>query len=209
MATYHNGIDGPFRGKVGAVIYSSWKGIPYVKARPKPRTKPPTEDEITNRNKFGIAHRWLQPVTDFVREGFKGYSSTVEGFLAAKSYLLKNAFEGEGDDMVINPALVKVSYGCLPLSDNITAQLITPKEIQFTWDTKIEEGANSFDQIMMLAYDIENRKAFIRQVGELRKAGTGILPLKMTECTWHLYAAFVAWDRSCQSDSVYLGTISN
>lgn len=50
-----------------------------------------------------MAQAWLRPVTQFVREGFKEYTPTVEGFLAAKSYLLKNAFEGTAPDLTINP----------------------------------------------------------------------------------------------------------
>src|SRR5690242_11507600 len=121
MATYTNGITGDFSGKVGTVIGSSWKGKPYMKSLHKKRTIPAHKMEQLNRNKFAMAHQWLQPITFFVRAGFKGYTDTVEGFLAAKSYLLKNAFEGVGDELVINPALMKVSYGDLPLPTNITA----------------------------------------------------------------------------------------
>src|SRR5688572_1493088 len=32
MATYIDGINGNFRGKVGTVIGSSWKGKPYMKS---------------------------------------------------------------------------------------------------------------------------------------------------------------------------------
>ena len=34
MAKIDEGILGPFSGKVGEVIGSSWHGIPYIKSRP-------------------------------------------------------------------------------------------------------------------------------------------------------------------------------
>jgi hypothetical protein len=212
MATYTDGINGNFKGKVGTVIGSSWKGKPYMKSLHSKRTIPPHKNELLNRNKFAMAHKWLQPVIDFVRAGYKGYTPTVEGFLAAKSYLLKNAFEGEGAEMVINPALMKVSYGDLPLPENITALKTAPNELQVTWDI-VEKNfhPNAFDQVMILVYDIENGESEDNITGQFRYVGSDTLyiPPAIPERTYHIYVAFVAADRSRQSMSVYLGTISN
>ena len=156
-----------------------------------------------------MAHAWLTPVKGFVREGFKGYTSTVEGFIAAKSYLLKNAFEGIAPDLHINPALVKVSYGELPLPANITVHAATKDTIQFTWSTENSTGKRKYDQVMLLAYDIVNRHAFHQLIGELRKAGSDKVKVHIPEGkVYHLYIAFVSADRSIQSDSLYMGTIS-
>jgi hypothetical protein len=213
MATYTDGINGSFKGKVGTVIGSSWKGKAYMKSLHHPRTIPARKLEQQNRNKFAMAHYWLKDegVKEFVRAGFKGYSSTVEGFLAAKSCLLKNAFTGEGENMTIDPALVQVSYGHLPLPVNITAVKTAPNEVQISWDAtgKKEEGA--CDQVMILAYDIENGVATSNVTGQFRYVGTDTIriPPGKHERTYHIYAAFVAADRSCQSPSIYLGTVCN
>jgi hypothetical protein len=211
MATYIDGINGNFRGKVGTVIGSSWKGIPYMKSLHSKRTIPPHEKEQLNRNKFAMAHRWLQPVTDFVRVGYKGYTETVEGFLAAKSYLLKNAFQGEGADLLINPALMKVSYGDLLLTDNITVVKTAPNELQVSWNGSNKKQPGAFDQAMILAYDIENGKAIFNITGQFRYVGADTLSITPAtpERIYHIYVAFVAADRSRQSDSIYLRTISN
>ena len=156
-----------------------------------------------------MAQAWLKPVTEFIREGFKGYSPTVEGFIAAKSYLLKNAFEGIAPDFKINPALVKVSFGDVPLPKSIAAVAISHNEIQFTWDREDIATKNNYDQAMLLAYDIEHSKIHKKLIGEFRKAGADIVKLHNAKGnTYHLYMAFVAADRNTQSDSVYLGTIS-
>jgi hypothetical protein len=211
MATYSDGINGNFKGKVGTVIGSSWKGIPYMKSLYHTRTIPPHEKEQQNRTKFGMAHRWLQPVTEFVRAGYKGYSPTVEGFLAAKSSLLKNAFVVDGKKMIIDPALVQVSYGDLSLPTNISAAKDSPEHIRISWDAVDKETDEAYDQIMMLAYDIENGEATSNITGQFRYVGTDTLyiPSAIPERTWHIYAAFIAADRSQQSASVYLGTINN
>ncbi|THU32465.1 hypothetical protein FAM09_27110 [Niastella caeni] len=209
MAKFTEGINGPFKGKVGTVIGASWKGIPYMRSRPKKRTSEPSEREMANRKKWAMSQFWLQPVLDFVQLGFKGYSPKSEGFVAAKSYLMKNAFESEGPDIHINPALVKVSAGDLPLPATMQITQLEARLIQFTWDTAFPgEKAHEGDQVMLLAYNIDDGDADCNLIGQLRKNGSDVLKLsKNAAGTFHLYAAFNAYDRSRQSDSMYLGTV--
>lgn len=208
MAKIPYGINGPIVGTVGSVVGSSWKGEPHIKAKYKKRTKKVTKKELGNRSKFGESQFWLQPITGFVREGFKKYTERVEGFVAAKSYLSHNAWEGNGADMRINPALVKVSYGKLPLSADLAVEKTSDGYLQFSWDPADVEGGSRYDQAMLLAYDIEHKIALYNTTAQFRTAGSDKLPLDTsTTRTYHIYMAFTAADRSSQSDSVYLGTI--
>ncbi|MCS3797502.1 DUF6266 family protein [Niastella sp. OAS944] len=93
MAKFNDGINGSFKGKVGTVVGATWKGIPYMRSLPDPRISEPTKGEMKNRKKWALSQSWLQPITQFVRIGWKGYSQKSEGFIAAKSYLMKNGFE--------------------------------------------------------------------------------------------------------------------
>ncbi|AXY76818.1 hypothetical protein D3H65_23720 [Paraflavitalea soli] len=210
MGRLINGINGPIQGKVGAVIGSNWKGIPYVKGPYKERTTNVSKKEKANRGKFAMAQFWLKPLLPFVREGFKGYSATSEGFVAAKSWLLLHAFEGVAPAITINPALVKLSHGDLPLSDGIAVEKTAPGVLLFTWDTAPVEGGSSYDQVMLLAYDIDHTVAYYITTGQFRSTGTDVLNIPITKGrTWHLYLAFTAADRSMQSHSVYLGAINS
>ena len=203
------GSLGPVKGKVGNIIVSSWKGKPYVKSVPGERKSPPTQKELINRKKWAMAQAWLKPIKEFVRQGFSGYTPTVEGFLAAKSYLLKNAFEGEAPDLIINPALVKLSSGELLLPENIGVSKLTTETIQFTWNTDNIDYDNRYDQVMLLAYNVESRYPVFNITGQFRSTGMDTLQLSVYgPGVYHLYLAFVAADRSSQSDSVYLGAIS-
>lgn len=210
MGKYTSGINGPITGKVGAVVGSSWKGIPYLKAKYSKRTKNITEKELANRKRFAMAQAWLAPLLDFVREGFKGYSPLSEGFNAAKSYLMKNAMEGELFDITINPALVRVSSGDLPLPADITVQLKNENTIEFTWNPKCDRE-RLYDQAMLLVYDIQHSKAYQRPTGDFRKTGKYDLTLEdpfPKDRNYHIYFAMLASDRSSRSNSVYLGTIN-
>lgn len=180
-----------------------------MRSLPKKRTTPPTAGELANRKKWALSQSWLKPVQEFVRIGFKGYSPRSEGFVAAKSWLLKNAIVGEGDTLAIDPARVKLSWGDLPLPENLQLTRLDGKRVQFTWDPQFSDDiAHAGDQIMMLAYNVAKDKVVSNLYGQVRKQGVDILDIDTSKTgTFHLYVAFVAHDRSRQSESVYLGTV--
>ena len=211
MGRIPNGINGHIVGKVGTVIGSSRNGKPYVKGPYKKRTKKVTRTELGNRNKFGMSQRWLKPVLEFVREGFSMYKKTSGAFVAAKSHLLLHAFEGTAPDIRVNPALVKLSTGELPLPADIAVERTAPNQLTFTWSADgIIDYSSRYDQVMMLAYDVEHAKAYYHITGQFRSTGADTLMIDPTAGeTYHLYLAFTSSDRSMQSDSVYLGAISN
>jgi hypothetical protein len=205
MGRLIGGVNGQIQGKVGTMIGSSRNGIPYVKGPYKNRTLTVSKKELLNRKKFAAAQAWLAPILEFVREGFRGYSQRSQGFVAAKSWLLKNGFTGQGDDLRIDPALVKVSFGDLPNPADISVAWTETGNLKFTWNPAYVDLRDS-DQVMMLAYDVERAFAFINTTGQLRSTGAAILQMDQTNGkNFHVYAAFNAADRSRQSDSVYLG----
>ncbi len=210
MGRLVNGLLGPVIGKVGPVIGSSRNGIPYLKGPYKNRTQVISKKEELNRRKFAAAQTWLKPLLNFVRVGFKGYSERSEGFVSAKSYLLKNALNVEDNNIIIDPSLVKVSFGKLPMSEHAVFNRSGPKEITFTWNPKGMNKSFDKDQVMLLAYNIESEKAFYTLIGQFRELGYDKLILHLDlkpGSVLHLYIAFVAADRSRQSDSLYLGEL--
>jgi hypothetical protein len=207
MARLINGIMGPIHGKVGTVIGSSRNGVPYIKGLYKDRTLRVSKKELYNRKKFAASQAWLSPLKDFVRVGFKGYSERSQGFIAAKSWLLKNAFKSDGDGLQIDPALVKVSSGDLANPKDIAVSQTETGHLIFTWNSA-DDGSNPSDQIMMLAYDVEKGYAMIKTTGQFRSAGTDILKTEPRNGTnFQVYVAFNAADRSRQSESIYLGEV--
>jgi hypothetical protein len=207
MGSLINGINGPIQGKIGSVIGSSRNGIPYVKGPYKNRTLKVSAKELANRKKFAAAQAWLGPHLDFVREGFRGFSQRSQGFIAAKSWLLKNAFVNDETGFRIDPALVKVSSGDLPLPQNLDVEMTEKGDLKFTWDPgEMKWEGAGVDQIMMLAYDVKNESVSMNTTGQFRRNGSDILSLSGTPGkNFHVYAAFNASDRSRQSESVYLG----
>ncbi|MDP4252177.1 MAG: DUF6266 family protein, partial [Bacteroidota bacterium] len=110
-------------------------------------------------------------------------------------------------DISINPALVKLSHGTLPLPADIKVER-NGSRLQFSWDPAGIEDGHPKDQVILLAYDIDHSQVTTVIPGQFRETGADSMTLPPEEMrTWHIYLAFVAQDRSRQSDSVYLGTV--
>ena len=207
MARFSNGILGGLTGTIGPVIGSSINGVPYLKSRYAKRKVTNHPMEIANRRKFAAAHAFLYPLLDVVREGFR-VDGKSRGFVTAKSWLLKNAFEGDWDNFQINPALVKLSIGDLPLPSNITVKTPDPFIFEFSWDPLPVKDPNAKDQAVLIAYSIDKAHVESNMLGAFRSSGKDFLQIELKEAaTYHLYIWFVSADRSRRSESLYLGSL--
>lgn len=209
MGKLIGGLNGPFIGKVGEVVGSSRNGIPYMKGLYKKRKKDVSQEEIFNRRKFATAQLWLKPLLPFVRVGFNGYSGKTGGFISAKSHLMRNTLKTDGNEIIIDPALVKVSYGDLPMAEGAAFSRTGPNELTFSWEPVTMQSEHGRDQVMMLAYCIEEAKVVYLFPGQFRCVGQDILPIYQDMAAGsvlHIYIAFIASDRNRQSTSLYLGT---
>lgn len=222
MASNKNGILGPLKGKIGPVVGSNWRGIPYIKSVPV-RKKPPSQKELENRHIFAFTQRWLEPIKVFLKQGFNNYSQTNYGVNAAKSFLYKHALIKNGMDSRIDPSRMQVSFGDLSLPENIQIEWTKdspdghndeePKEgtLTITWDVPANRSSNDFslnDQVMVLAYDIEEGEAHGVLHESFRKTGHQSIPLSYgAEYTYHVWVAFVSADRKRQSHSLYMGAV--
>lgn len=207
MATFKNGILGPFNGKVGTVVGYELNGQYVMRGvGEKNPNIPATKKELANRKKFAIAQDWLYPITSFLRVGFQNYAPTFQGFSAAKSYLLKHAVKGTYPDLFIEPASVLVSFGDLEPAQSVNVVSETPYTLTFTW----EPGEHMYDdRAMFLVYDIEKKAAKFDTAASKtqNKKGTFVLSPGFSGREVHVYIAFVSEDRKRRSNSQYLGIV--
>ena len=83
MGRINQGILGGFSGKVGNVVGGNWKGINYMRVKPASVANPKTVGQVNQRTKFSERLKFLQPMKDFIKVGYKGFavrkqSSTVQ-----------------------------------------------------------------------------------------------------------------------------------
>ena len=129
-----NSVFGRISGKVGDRIYSSWKGISYVRAKAVKVSDAKTAAQVDHRAEFTAIIKFLQPLTAFLRIGFKSQTARMSAFNAAMSYNLMNAIGGTYPDYCIDYSKVMVSMGTLPEALNPTAVPCSAGEIKFSWE---------------------------------------------------------------------------
>ena len=208
MATLSsNSIFGRISGKVGDRIYSSWNGIPYVRAKAVKVNNPKTEAQVEQRAKFAAVIKFLQPLTAFLRIGFKRKNPTMSPFNAAMSYNFKNALTGTYPDYCIDYSQVRVSQGNLPGAINPQVRLTTAGEIEFTWEDN--RNAMADDRVLLVVYNPAKQQVSTIDGGNTRmeKSQMITLPSTFSGDEVHCYIGFQNYRQTISSDSQFIGKI--
>jgi len=209
MAKAPQGLLGPFIGKIGNVVGYILNGEYIVRSAPRKRSGKKTLKEKKNTTKFMGVQKWMKPLKDFVKVGYKDYGTKTSGYHAAVSCALLHAVEGEYPNQYVNPEKIMVSGGELQFPATCGMFLDADLKLGFTWDTGIDTGVNAYDQAMLLAYCVENKSVASKVTGAFRMDGSDFLQLFSDSETqeYHVYLGFVAQDRSRQANSRYLGKV--
>ena len=208
MAIINQGILGGFSGKIGNVVGGNWKGINYMRVLTKP-TNPNSEKQVKQRTKFTPALSFLQPITPFLRVGYKLYTAKQTAFNAAMSQVLTNAITGENENTAVDFSKAQVSAGTLTPAVN-GAFTYDSGEITLTWDDNSGSGtAKATDKSMYVVLNPVKSDAVYETAGAVRSVKTQIadLPAEWIGDTVHVYLAFIADDGKDVANSAYLGSV--
>lgn len=207
MAIIKHGILGGFKGKAGTVVGYRLKDQDVMRGLPNVRSTPVTKGELANRTKFVASQVWLQPLTEFLRVGFKDYTARYEGFVAAKSYNSKHAMTQDDAGFYVDPELALVSFGDQNQANVASVSSEAENSITLTW----EGGEHAYDdRAMYVVYDIDGRAADFDTASVRRslKKGTFQLNKDFSGKSVYVYLAFVSEDRKRRSNSQYLGVVT-
>jgi len=211
MAKLSQGINGPFSGKVGAVVGYTWKGIPVMRGRPSPRTKPFTPKELNQQAKFRIMNQFLRPANDLINVTFAHLALQMSAFNKAFSYNIKNAITGVAPNLAIDFKMALISRGDLPNVESPAVSSPSTGLLQFTWTDNTGKGnAKATDKAFVAVYSEEiNQWKYMldiatRSEGRFEMVMT-IFPAKSV----HTFMGFLSADRKDASDSLYTGLLAN
>jgi len=217
MATHRHGILGGFKGKVGNIVGSTWKGLDVMKIRPTSVTNPNTVRQQDQRSRFGLMMRFLSPQRRLVQIGFRPYAVHMTSFNAAMSYNLAAAIEGVFPDFGINYNMVMLSRGDLPALTQPVLAFIGPASVKLSWnDNSNSEGAKASDKLMVSIYDADSGRAQVFISCAIRGDATATLALpaewagrSVEVLTFFLSEEGVAsaQARSLISDTTYAGNL--
>lgn len=155
MATFNQGILGPFSGVVGPVVGSTCHGKFILRARPTPKKNP------TYSPKQLIAQKRMTAVGSFL----KNFSSLIAlGFLDVKSHAYSAAVKEnfkhlETDDdgnVLLNIEAVSLSNGDLDFPVSATK---ADSAASFKWTAPSASDVFHGGQLCLAAYNVANKKA--------------------------------------------------
>lgn len=154
MARYKRGIFGPIDGKLGPLIGSTWKGIPYLKEAPKKKRKKKrrSHKQLANEAKFKYINDWLVPMHLFLFVGFENLAIGKTALAAALSQNYRNVFQGDHPEIEIRYEELMISVGSLPGLVSPVINWLSPKEIELSWAQSPLANATYSDQLMLMLY---------------------------------------------------------
>ena len=154
MGIFKQGPFGPFLGKVGNLVGSTWRSINYLRILPDSVYNPNTPAQVSQRTKFRLVVHFLRPLLSFVRMGYKGYAVDMSAYNAALSYLIKNAVSGSYPDQAIAYSAVLVSRGNLRGVVAATAAAAGSSVIEVSWEDNSElQDADPGDKAIVVVYN--------------------------------------------------------
>lgn len=218
MGTIKRGILGGVSGKIGNVVGARWKGIDYLRVLPASVSDAKSPAQITQRNKFAIVIKFLQPITEFIRIGFRGQAVKQSAFNAAMSYNYHNALTGEYPDTVIDYTMAAVSRGNLPGAVNPVCASEEAAKVSISWEPNTSQGqAADSDVAMVVIYNPTLKEAIYSFNAGIRSdASISIdLPANFSGSDVYCYVCFVVLEsalggqaRNAISNSAYAGNVN-
>ena len=210
MGTISKGILGGFSGKVGNVIGGNWKGIDYMRSKASRRNFTPTQAQLEQQLKFGLAIRFAQTFGGLAEISFGNFAIRKTGINSAVSYILKNAITGLYPTFSIAYGNVLISRGDLP---NVLAPntLAGPASL-VTWNWTDNSGvgiAKATDKALLAAYCPALNQCVYTTGSAGRSTGTDSLNLaSFSGQDVHCWIGFISEEGKNVASSNYTGMIT-
>lgn len=209
MGRLNHGPNGPFSGKAGSVIGSSWRGIFYIKGLQKKSTKARSPLQIEQQARFGFAVKFLRPVKKVVDMGFSNVNpGGATGYNMAISHMLQNSIRGSHPDFEIDYPSVVFARGKLALPENVSMEL-KGLSLKLNWSTENDKSRSFIDdQVEILIYSPKLSFYHDSSAGILRKqGGTELELIPNYKGDWvHVYIYLMDRDGKKWSNSLYVGS---
>jgi hypothetical protein len=211
MGTIKQGILGPFSGKVGTVVGSSWKGKAVMRSMPTRRRGSPTATQILQQAKFSLIMKFLQPLTSLVNATFDSFAVGMSGMNKAFSYNVQNGTTGVYPAITVNYPMILLGRGDLPNASAPAAVSTVAGKLTFNWTDNSGLGKATATDIAYVAVFCESLGHWIysQLTGAARNAGTYILDVSAFSGkpvqTW---LGFVTANGKTFSNTVYTGVVN-
>jgi hypothetical protein len=208
MAIYNNGILGEFSGKVGAIVGSSWNGIPVMRSKPVRKKTDVSVSQEQQRARFRLMSDFLRPLTDLFNQTFK---KSAVGMTCLNKAFSENklAITGEYPAIAIDYPRIVLSTGRLPLGEPPSISSVEPGKILLTWRT--DDGINrhlTSGSAFIAAYcEAFNRWIFKQYVIREAISSCVLDVVPFSGKTVQTYIGFISKGSRIISESRYMGPV--
>ena len=211
MARYKKGIQGPFSGKIGSVVGSSWRGVEYMRSHGKPNSQPATEKQLHQRYVFAMVTGWLRPLRELIWIGFQVFKGTKTPMNGLVSFILKEAVTGFGKDSRIVFSKVVFSRGELFISLFKEVLWLSGCILNIKWENGPDSAFNKDnDKATFIVYN-PVKGAFVTFKNITARSANEVslkLPKHFKNHTIHCWMHYVSAEGDAVSTGVYVGEIS-
>jgi hypothetical protein len=209
VATYRNGILGSFSGKVGSVVFTTWKGIPVIRSKPIRKNTVPSALQEDQRARFKLMTGFLKPLSDLLRQTFEQSAVGMSWYNKALSEN-RSAITDSHPYLAIDYPKIVLSKGRLPLGEPPTISSREPGRLILTW--KMGDGIDkdlTAGSVFIAAYQEELNRWIIGQY-EINEGITScILEVEpFAGKAVQTYIGFISKTSPRKSESRYVGLIS-
>lgn len=210
MARITKEILGGFSGKVGTIVGANWRGQDIIRSIPKPSSRPPSEKQLLQQNKFKLVISFLQPLRNIQSRYFGSGSGSKSRVNMAASYTINEAVQVTADvpSLVYNKILI--TKGDLTGFQNVTASAQTGNQISLSWEDNSSQGnASATDSISIVCYREDLGRFEIFESVALRPdlSANVTLPADCNGKAMEVYAFISNEMQTSASTSLYLGQL--
>lgn len=197
----------PWRGKVGSVVGSAWRGINYMRYKGPSKRNNNSPKQLDQQAKFRVATAFASTMSDLFKVTYKGYAQQMTARNNAVSVIVRDAIIGTYPAYELDYSKVKISRGKLQTEPS-AAMTITASRISWTWTSnRAQNGADENDLATVVVYCPHFNHAAYWLYGLPRMLNAISLDVpQFRGYPVHTWISFIKEDGSRVSDSKYTGT---
>lgn len=154
MAIYKQGVLGPFSGKVGTVVGSSWRGVPYIRSLATKVANPRTQGQVAARSRLAAVAGRLKHFAYVISAGFVNSGALSPWSAAIKANM--KALTGSSDQPVVDMSALALSDGSATFD---VKTVKSASSIDFSWKAPKVSDAFYGGTLYAAAYNVANGKA--------------------------------------------------
>ncbi len=208
MGIIEKGINGPFKGKAGSVVGSSWKKVSYIKGlqRKTGVKRKPSPEQAIQQQRFKLLNDFLRPLSKILNVGLKPFLAKATGVNAAFSLNYDRAFPAGADADSLNYEALQFSHGSLCTAGAEKAWRENDS-IKVTWNTKTYGMGGEMDDIAYVVVYCPEMDRFFSDAHEAtRQDGFAVIDLLGNSCSTglHTWLFFVDKRQKRASPTVYI-----